>query len=66
MSAYTHIVSSADFLKMQQALFLDLLACIQHHGAEWSFPSHNVYLNREGTERVGSQNQNNNQNEIKT
>lgn len=66
VSAYTHIVSSADFLKMQQALFLDLLACIQHHGAEWSFPSHNVYLNREGTERVGSQNQNNNQNEIKT
>ncbi len=48
--AYTNIVNSADFLKMQQALFLDLLACIQHHGAEWSFPSHNVYLNKEGAE----------------
>ncbi len=46
--AYTYIVNSADFLKLQQALFLELLACIQHHGAEWSFPSHNVYLNKEG------------------
>ncbi|MFZ0219043.1 MAG: mechanosensitive ion channel family protein [Candidatus Aquirickettsiella sp.] len=59
--AYTHIVNSLDFLKLQQALFLELLACIQQHGAEWSFPSHNVYLNKEGTELVASQNQNNKQ-----
>ena len=57
--AYTHMVNSADFLKLQQALFLELLACIQHHGAEWSFPSHNIYLNKEGTELPT-------QNEIKT
>lgn len=46
--AYTYIVNSAAFLKLQQALFLELLTCIQHHGAEWSFPSHNVYLNKDG------------------
>lgn len=45
VTAYTNIVNSADFLALQQSLFLDLLACIQKHGAEWSFPSHNVYLN---------------------
>jgi MscS family membrane protein len=53
--AYTNIVNSADFLKLQQALFLELLSCIQHHGAEWSFPSHNVYLsNKEATELTDS------------
>jgi MscS family membrane protein len=55
VAAYTHIINSADFLKVQQVLLLDLLACIRHHGAEWSFPSHNVFLNKEGTELVGSQ-----------
>lgn len=45
--AYTTIINSADFLKFQQDLFLDLLACIARHGAEWSFPSHTVYLNKE-------------------
>lgn len=54
--AYTNIVNSTDFLKIQQTLFLELLACIQHHGAEWSFPSHNVYLNKEAGELVNSQN----------
>jgi len=58
VTAYTNTVKSADFLQIQQALFLELLACIQHHGAEWSFPSHNIYLNKEATELVGSQNQN--------
>jgi MscS family membrane protein len=57
--AYTHTVNSADFLTIQQALFLQLLACIQRHGAEWSFPSHNVYLNNaEGIELASSQNRN--------
>lgn len=56
--AYTHIVKGADFLKLQQGLFLELLACIKHHGAEWSFPSHNIYLNKEDTEFVSAQNQN--------
>ena len=56
--AYTHIVNSADFLKLQQALFLQLLACIKRHGAEWSFPSHNIYLNKEDAEFVNVQNQN--------
>lgn len=56
--AYTDIVNGADFLKLQQALFLELLACIQQHGAEWSFPSHNVYLNKEGNELLSSQSQN--------
>jgi MscS family membrane protein len=54
--AYTNIVNSTDFLKIQQVLFLELLTCIQHHGAEWSFPSHNVYLNKEAGELVSSQN----------
>lgn len=57
--AYTHTVSSTDFLMIQQALFLQLLACIQRHGAEWSFPSHNIYLNNpEGIESVYSQHKN--------
>lgn len=56
--AYTNIVNSADFLKLQQSLFLELLACIKHHGAEWSFPSHNIYLNKDDTEFVNVQNQN--------
>lgn len=55
--AYTNIVNSADFLKLQQALFLELLACIQRHGAEWSFPSHNVYLNKEAVDLFSSPNQ---------
>ncbi len=55
--AYTNIIDSADFLKLQQTLFLELLACIQHHGAEWSFPSHNVYLNKETTELLNLSNQ---------
>lgn len=59
--AYTYIVNSADFLKLQQALFLELLACIQHHGAEWSFPSHNIYLNKEAAELLSSPNQNDKQ-----
>ncbi|MFM2322997.1 MAG: putative small-conductance mechanosensitive channel [Pseudomonadota bacterium] len=57
--AYTNTVNSTDFLTIQQALFLQLLACIQRHGAEWSFPSHNVYLNNaEGIELASSQNRN--------
>ncbi|MGB8285576.1 MAG: mechanosensitive ion channel family protein [Candidatus Aquirickettsiella gammari] len=43
--AYTNTVNSSDFLMIQQTLFLQLLACIQRHGAEWSFPSHTIYLN---------------------
>ena len=54
--AYTNIVNSTDFLKIQQALFLELLACIQQHGAEWSFPTHHVYLNKEAGELVSFQN----------
>ncbi len=60
--AYTNIVNSADFLKLQQALFLELLACIKRNGAEWSFPSHNIYLTKEAAESVSSQAQD----EIKT
>lgn len=59
--AYTSIVNGADFLKLQQNLFLELLACIKHHGAEWSFPSHNVYLNKEDAELLSAQNQNDKQ-----
>lgn len=55
--AYTNIVNSTDFLKLQQILFLELLACIQRHGATWSFPSHNVYLNKEAVDLLGSPNQ---------
>lgn len=55
--AYTNIVNSTDFLKLQQVLFLELLACIQRHGAEWSFPSHNVYLNKEAVDLLNSPNQ---------
>jgi len=55
--AYTNIVNSADFLKLQQTLFLELLSCIQRHGAEWSFPSHNVYLNKEAVDSLSYQNQ---------
>ncbi len=47
VTAYTTIINSADFLKFQQDLLLDLLACITRHGAEWSFPSQTVYLNKE-------------------
>lgn len=57
--AYTHTANSADFLMIQQTLFLELLACIQRHGAEWSFPSHNIYLNkRERIELARSQGRN--------
>lgn len=55
--AYTHIVNSTDFLRSQQSLFLELLACIGRHGAEWSFPSHNIYLNKEAAEFANAQNQ---------
>lgn len=48
VTAYTNIVDSVDFLALQQALFLDLLVCIQKHGAKWSFPSYSVYLNNAG------------------
>lgn len=58
--AYTNTVNSTDFLMIQQTLFLELLACIQRHGAEWSFPSHNVYLNNaEGIELAPSQDKHN-------
>ncbi len=56
--AYTHIVNGTDFLRLQQSLFLELLACIRRHGAEWSFPSHNIYLNKESAEFFSAQNQN--------
>lgn len=61
--AYTNIVNNTDFLKIQQTLFLELLACIQKQGAEWCFPSHNIYLNKESSELVSFQN---NSNETKT
>lgn len=54
--AYTPLVNSADFLTLQQTLFLELLACIQRHGAEWSFPSHNVYLNKDAVDLVSTEN----------
>ena len=57
--AYTNTVNSSDFLMIQQTLFLQLLACIQRHGAEWSFPSHTIYLNNlEGIELPFSQDRN--------
>jgi MscS family membrane protein len=37
VDAYTTIVDSADFLVMQQALYLELLGCIYRHGAKWAF-----------------------------
>lgn len=55
--AYTTIVTSADFLKLQQALFLELLICIRQHDAEWSFPSHNVYL-KEAADLLSAQHKN--------
>lgn len=47
VSAYTNLVDSADFLGMQQALYLEMLDCINRHGAKWAFQTNTVCLNSE-------------------
>ncbi|MES2141799.1 MAG: mechanosensitive ion channel domain-containing protein [Pseudomonadota bacterium] len=50
VSAYTNLVDSADFLGMQQALYLEMLDCINRHGAKWAFQTNTVCLNSEALE----------------
>jgi MscS family membrane protein len=47
VEAYTDITNNADFLDMQQALYVALLDCIHRHGAKWAFPSSHIFLNTE-------------------
>lgn len=49
VNAYTTLVNSTDFLALRQTLFLELLDCINRHGAKWAFPT-NICFNTQELE----------------
>ncbi|WP_218814025.1 mechanosensitive ion channel family protein [Rickettsiella endosymbiont of Dermanyssus gallinae] len=49
INAFTKLVNSADFLTLQQTLYLQLLDCVHSHGAKWAFPT-NICLSAQESE----------------
>ncbi len=47
INAYTNIINSADFLMIQQTLYLELLDCVYRHGAKWAFQTNTVCLEKD-------------------
>lgn len=52
--AYTNLVNSADFLVLQQTLYLEILDCIYRKGAKWAFQTNTVCLNGETPASISS------------
>jgi MscS family membrane protein len=51
--AYTNKVDSAEFLALQQSLYLECLTCIHRHGAQWAFQTNTVLNSAESSSISG-------------